>query len=117
MTITVNTRAYAFDTNPTTDVGRHLGPSHTFAAKDYLDLRRTAPKKNGDFRGMARSGFKFVRTATLDDGSTADAIVEVNFSIPVGMADGDISTLIDDTGDLCLLSNASDLVKKHDITQ
>lgn len=117
MTITVNTKAYAFDTNVTPDNGRHVGPAQTFAVKDYLDLKRTAPKANGDFRGVARSSAKFVRTVTLDDSTKADAIVECNFSIPVGMAEADIDSLRDDAGDFLISSNGDDLVVKHDISQ
>jgi len=117
MTITVNTKAYAFDTNQSPDIGRHVGPAQTYEEKDYLDLKRTAPKPNGTFRGVARASAKFVRTVTLDDSSTADAIVEVNFSVPVGMAEADIDSLRDDMGDFLISSNGDDLVFKHDINQ
>jgi hypothetical protein len=117
MTVTVNTRAYAFDSNPTPDIGRHVGPAQTFEAKDYLDLARTAPKPTATFRGVARSRAKFVRTVTLDDGTKADALVEVSSSLPVGMAKADIDLLRDDTGDLLVSSNGDDLFYKHDISQ
>lgn len=117
MTVTVNTKAYSFDTNTTPDIGRHTGPSQTFSAKDYLDLKRTAPKPNGDFLGVARSGAKFVRTVTLASGETADAIAEASFSIPVGMAEADVDSLRDDLGDLLISSNGDDLVYKHDVNQ
>lgn len=117
MTVTVNTKAYAFDTNPTPDSGRHVGPSNTFQAKDYLDLKRTAPKPNGDFAGVARSSAKFVRTVTLADGSKAEAIAEGSFSIPVGMAEADVDSIRDDLGDLLISTVGDDLVYKHDINQ
>jgi hypothetical protein len=115
MTITVNTKAYTFDTNVTPDIARHKGPAHTFEVKDYLDLKRTAPKPSADFAGVARAGVKFVRTVTLADSSKADAIIEVNVSLPVGMAEADIDSLRDDTGDLLLLTAADDLFVKHKI--
>jgi hypothetical protein len=117
VTITVNTKAYAFDTNPTPDAGRHVGPAQTYQVKDYLDLRRTAPKPTADFDGVARASLKFVRTVTLADGSKADAIAEASFSIPVGMAEADIDSLRDDLGDLLISQNGDDAVYKQDIAQ
>lgn len=117
MTITVNTKAFTFDTNVTADVGRHTGPSHTFAVKDYLDLKRTAPKPTATFAGVARASAKFVRTVTLGDGSKADAICECNVSIPVGMAEADVDSIRDDMGDLLISQNGDDLFWKADISQ
>lgn len=117
MTITVNTKAYAFDTNTTPDIGRHVGPAQTHSVKDYLELKRTAPKPTPTFAGVARSSAKFVRTVTLGDGSKADAIFEGSFSIPVGMAEADVDSLRDDAGDFLISSNGDDLVWKHDINQ
>jgi len=117
MTVTVNTKAYAFDTNPTPDIGRHKGPAHTFQTKDYLDLKRTNPKPNGDFLGVARAGAKFVRTVTLAQGGTGEAIVEVTSSLPVGMAEADIDSIRDDLGDLLISTNGDDLFYKQKINQ
>lgn len=117
MTVTVNTKAYAFDTNPTPDIGRHVGPASTYSVKDYLDMKRVAAKPTSTFAGVARSSAKFVRTVTLGDGSKADAICEASFSIPVGMAEADVDSLRDDLGDLLISSNGDDLVFKHDINQ
>lgn len=117
MTITVNTKAYAFDTNPTPDAGRHNGPAQTFQVKDYLDLKRTAPKPTTTSEGVARSSAKFTRTVTLANGDKAIAIAEANFSIPVGMVSADIDSLRDDLGDLLVSSNGDALVEGHDINQ
>lgn len=117
MTVTVNTRAYAFDSNPTPDSGRHTGPAHTFQAKDVLDLKRTAPKPTLTFDGVARASVKFARRVTLANGEFAEAIGEASFSLPVGMADADIDLIRDDLGDYLISSGAGDLLKKHDITQ
>lgn len=115
MTITVNTKDYTFDTNPAPNIGRHKGPAHTYQAKDYLDLKRTDPKPTADFAGVARAGAKFVRTVTLADGSKGDAIIDVNVSLPVGMAEADIDSLRDDTGDFLLSPAADDLFVKQKI--
>lgn len=117
MTITVNTKAYAFDTNPSADQGLHTGPSNTFSVKDNLILSRTAAKPTATYAGNARSSAKFSRTVTLADGSKAVAIAEASFSIPVGMAEADVDSLRDDLGDLLISSNGDDLVFKHDINQ
>lgn len=116
MTITVNTKAYAFDTNSTPDSARMIGPSNDFDTKDILELKRTAPKPTADFPGVARSSAKFSRTVTIN-GVNYTAIAEANFSIPVGMAGADIDSLRDDLGDLLISSNGDDLVEKHKIVQ
>lgn len=117
MTVTVNTKAYAFDTNPTPDTGRHQGPSATFASKDHLDLKRVAPKPNGDFLGVARASAKFVRTVALSQGGEGEMIAEAHFSIPVGASEAAIDSIRDDLGDLLISQNGDDLVFKHDINQ
>lgn len=118
MTVTVNTKAYAFDTNVTPDIGRHTGPSNTFGVKDYLDLKRTAPKPTATFEGVARSSAKFVRTLTHPTtGEKADAIAEGSFSIPAWATQAMVDAIRDDLGDLLISSNGGDLVYKHDINQ
>jgi len=117
VTITVNTKAYAFDTNPTPNSGRHQGPAATHSVKDYLDLKRQEAKPNGTFAGVSRASAKFVRTVTLGDGSKAIATAEVNFAIPVGMAEADVDSIRDDLGDLTISSNGDDLVWKQKINQ
>lgn len=117
MTITVNTKAYAFDTNTTPDKGKHTGPANTFDVKDYLELSRVSAKPTATFAGVARSSAKFTRTVTLADGSTATAIGEASFSIPVGMSETDVDSLRDDLGDFLISTNGDDLVFKHDINQ
>lgn len=117
MTITVNTKAYAFDTNPTPNQGRNLGPAATFDVKDEVVLSRTAAKPTATFDGVARSSVKFSRTVTLANSQKGTAIAEASFSIPVGMAEADVDSLRDDLGDFLISSNGDDLVWKHDINQ
>jgi hypothetical protein len=116
MTITVNTKAYAFDTNSTPDAARMVGPSNDFDTKDILELKRTAAKPTATFPGVARSSAKFSRTVTIG-GVDYTAIGYAEFSIPVGMAEADIDSLRDDLGDLLISSNGDDLVFKHKIVQ
>lgn len=118
MSITLNTKAYAFDTNVTPDVGRHTGPAQTFAAKDYLDLSRTAPKPTATSAGVARSGAKLTRTLTnATTGETADAIFKFECSAPAWATTAQLDSLRDDLGDLLIATNGADLVNKHDINQ
>lgn len=117
MTITINTLAYEEDTVINPNVVRYVGPSNTFSEKDYLDLRRTAPKATATSRGKAKSKVTRVRTVTLDDGSTDEAYVTTEWSLPVGMAKADADALRDDVGDFTISSNGDDLSWKHDIRQ
>lgn len=117
MSFTLNTKAYAFDTNPSSDVGRHVGPAHTLSVKDLIDLKRVMPKPTSTFAGVARAGVKIARTVTLSSGAKAEAIVEVSSSLPVGMVQADVDSIRDDLGDLLISSNGSDLFWKQKINQ
>lgn len=114
MAITVNTKAYAFDTNPTPDSAMYQGPAHTFSAADTLLLKRVAPKPTSTFPGVARASLKFTRNVTIND-VVYVAVAEASFSLPVGMAEADVDAIRDDLGDLLLLTAADDLVWKHDL--
>lgn len=116
MSITLNTKAYSQDAQISADAVQYVGPANTFAVKDRILLTRTAPKPTKDFAGMARCRGKVFRTVTLADASTAEAVVDVYVSTPVGMADADVNSLIDDAGDLILSAAFLDVVKKHDLT-
>lgn len=114
MTITVNTKAYDFDTNPTSDSAVYRGPANTHAVQDILTLKRVPAKPTASFPGVARSTAKFNRTVTVDSVKYTN-VVEVNFSIVLGTSEADVDALRDDMGDLLLLAAADDLVWKHDI--
>jgi hypothetical protein len=64
-------------------------------ARDSLTLYRTFQKVNGNFKGTAKSAFKFTwdRSVTGVDGVaalTAPIISEVSFSVPVGVTEADM---------------------------
>lgn len=69
----------------------YTGPDHTIISPDTLSLYRTPPKQAANFRGTAKTAVKFSRSCSVAgvDGSTLSApiIVEVSFSIPVGVAE------------------------------
>lgn len=117
MTVTVNTKAYAFDTNPTPESARLVGPAQTASAKDYLDLKRVAPKPTADFEGVSRATAKFVRTVTTSAGKKVDVLIEIHSSIPVGVVKADVDSIRDDAGDFLISSNGDDLLWKGKISQ
>lgn len=72
-----------------TDRSTYIGASHALDARDIVQFYRTAAKRNGEYRGTARSAFKLTEDISVDnvsgDGSiVAPLIMEVSFSVPVG---------------------------------
>lgn len=114
--ITLNTLAYSQDSFVSKDKVSYTGPSNTFNTKDLLILGRVAPKPTATFAGVARASVKRVKTVTLADGTKADAIVELNASLPVGMTEADVNALRDDVGDFAISADANSLLWKHDLT-
>lgn len=67
----------------------YIGDGHSNVARNTLGFFRSLPKKNGNFRGTAKTSLKFTEDITVTgvDGVSAlttPLICEVNFSIPVG---------------------------------
>jgi hypothetical protein len=67
---------------------------HTPELRDMLAIQRVDRKTNGNFRGVKKSSFKFTKDYTVDgaDGLAqiiAPQIIEVNFSIPMGVSAAD----------------------------
>ena len=98
-------RAYEY-TNRTV----YTSENHSLDAKDQLTFYRTLPKVSGNFKGTAKSAFKFSQdfSVTGVDGLaslTSPIILEVGFSVPVGVSVADqlvarqraIALLDDDT--------------------
>lgn len=64
---------------------------HDLIARDVFNMYRTFPKPNGNFRGVAKSALKFTKdygVLGVDGVSTLTSplIVEVSFSVPVGIS-------------------------------
>lgn len=116
MPIVLSTKSYVQD-RVTPDSVTYTGPANTFTVKDSVDVKRVQPKATKDFRGVSRPQYKIVRTVTLDDLTKKDAILTIAGSLPVGMADADINSLIADAVDLVQLEEAgtNQLFKKNDI--
>lgn len=106
MSLTINAKAYTADSFGGTAVG-YVGPSHTLSVKDDTRLSRTLPKPTATFSGVGRTSAKMTRTHTLTGALTPtwDAILDIQCTIPVGMASADIDTLLNDMG--AFLSSAT----------
>lgn len=67
----------------------YAGEDHKIDSRDQLAIYRTAPKRTGNFKGVAKTSTKFTKDITVlgVDGLanlTAPIIIEASFSIPVG---------------------------------
>lgn len=72
----------------------YIGANHSLDSQDKLTLYRTFPKSNGNYKGVAKSSFKFSKDHLVNgvDGLaqlTSPLIVEVSFSVPVGISVAD----------------------------
>lgn len=68
----------------------YVGPDHSMMVRNTLSTYRTFPKPKGNFRGVSKSAVKFsmdISVAGVDSETSilAPVIVEVSFSIPVGV--------------------------------
>lgn len=117
MSLTVSTKTYSQD-RIAPDVISYTGPANTLSNKDVIELKRVYPKPVKDFAGVARPSIKTVRTCTLADGSLVDAILLTSGSLPVGVSDADLSSLIADHQAMLALENAgtTKVIKNLDIT-
>lgn len=68
---------------------QYIGAAHSLSAKDTCTLYRTSPKIAGNFKGVSKTAFKFSKDVVVTgvDGENVSSavIVEVSFSIPVGL--------------------------------
>lgn len=67
----------------------YIGPGHTLASRNIMQLYRTYPKRSGESRGNSKSSVKFTLDIEVDNASGSGTIVlpligEVSFSVPVG---------------------------------
>lgn len=92
MSLTISTKTYSLDSNPTPDSAKYTGPAQTATVKDQVILKRQAPKVTKDFPGTVRASEKTVKTVML--GTTPrDMIAETTFSYVVGTPQADITAL------------------------
>lgn len=112
MSVSVNAKTYsAYAVGP--NLVGYSGPAHTSTVKDRLNLGRTEAKPTTTFSGVVRSDSKLTRTLTLTGAltPTADAILEIKTSIPVGAAGADIDAILDDMGAFLASASYKTIVK------
>lgn len=68
----------------------YIGPGHLPDSRNMMTIYRTFPVRNGNFKGTSKSSIKFTEDRTVPgvDSNTllsAPMIIEVNFSIPIGV--------------------------------
>jgi hypothetical protein len=73
----------------------YIGENHALDARDTVSLYRTFPKVNGNFKGVSKSAIKLTKDFSVDgvDGVstlTAPFILDISFSIPVGVSAADV---------------------------
>lgn len=115
MALTISTKTYNFDTNPTPDSSRYFGPDQTASVKDMVVLKRAAPKVTKDFAGVARASEKTVKSCVIN-GITRDLIAETNFSYPVGAPPADVTALRVDHSSLLASAPTQTLVDNSKIS-
>lgn len=117
MSLTFNAKTFNEDSSGPTAYS-YAGPAHTLSTKDYLVLKRTAPKPTSVFSGVGRTSAKLTRTATLTGAATptGEAIIEVSVSAPVGMAAADVDAMLNDMGALVSGADMKTHVKQQKIS-
>lgn len=83
MSLTIATKTYTKDVNPTPDSVRFYGPAQTSSVKDSVVCKRASAKPTKDFAGVTRQSVKTVKSCVIN-GVTRDLIAETTFSEPVG---------------------------------
>lgn len=76
----------------------YIADDHSFAGRHLIQVYRTFPQRSGNFRGQLKTNIKHTKDFTVlgVDGSNlvTPAIVDTNFSFPVGIADADVIEMI-----------------------
>lgn len=117
MSLTVNTGTYNADSFQTDRVS-YIGAAKTVSVKDDLALSRVRPKPTSVFSGVGRTTAKLTRTLTLTGSLTpsADAIVEINVSVPVGYSAANVDSLLNDMGAFLASASFKTHVKSQQIS-
>jgi hypothetical protein len=73
----------------------YIGADHLPDARNTLGIYRTFPTKSGNFKGTGKSAVKFTQDVEVPgvDSSvtlTAPIILDLSFSVPVGVAQADL---------------------------
>lgn len=111
-----NTRTYAVDRVQPDSVA-YAGPAKSLTNKDDLVLSRVYPKPTSAFAGVAKPSAKLTKTVVTNStlGTTADAIVRFEGSLPVGISNADVDALLADFASWLATADAKSLFKTLDI--
>jgi hypothetical protein len=85
---------------------------------DDASLSRVAPKPTTTFSGVGRTSAKLTRTHTLTGAitTTGNSIVQINVSVPVGVAGADVDAMLNDMGAFLASASFKTHVKGQQIT-
>lgn len=115
MALTISTKTYSFDTNPTPDSALYTGPAKTSTIKDNVIIKRVAPKPTKDYGGVVRSSEKTVKTVLIN-GIARDLIAETTFNYPAQALPADVTTLRVDHSNLVANAATQTLVDNGKIS-
>lgn len=76
----------------------YIGPDHSLTLRNMINLYRTFPTTNGNFKGVAKSAVKLTQDVVVPgvDESTSitkPVIIDVAISMPVGVSEADALAL------------------------
>lgn len=111
---TINAKTFTFDSNPSADSARYTGAAHTAAVKDFIQVRRVAPKATKTSKGVMKEYHKRV-ISELIDGVYQDTIVETSYSIPVGTSAATITAARADNAAFATSTAGIALVEKAQV--
>lgn len=117
MSLTINAKTYTADSFQQNRVG-YIGSLKTVTVKDDVALIRFAPKPTPVFSGVGKTTAKLTRSLTLTGAltPTADGIVEINVSVPVGYASADVDALLNDMGSFLASASFKAHVKSQQVS-
>lgn len=116
MSITINAKAYDFDSQRSPDHLQYNGPASTLSVVDRLGVKRTPPKPSGDFAGQGKASVKLTRTINVGS-ETGTGIMEISTSLPVGGTVAELEAMIDDLAVWLATASAKSALIDQDINQ
>lgn len=111
---TINTKTFTFDSNPSADSTKYVGAAHTAQVKDYIIVRRVAPKVTKTSKGVMKEYHKRVISEQID-GVYQDTIVETSYSIPVGTSNATMTAARVDNAEFAKSTAGIALVEKAQV--
>lgn len=114
MSFVINTKTYTEDAQLNQNAVRYAGPNQTFAVADRVDVRRTPPKPTKDSAGVAKSSMKISRSFLVGT-EYKTVILDMNASVPVGVATADVQSVLDDGEALIGGAIGTAVVIAHDL--